>query len=62
MFKAPSESERDAGLWLHVDWNWRAEYPHESVAQETNRGHTINAGMNSFHLVKDCGLKVVMQM
>ncbi len=34
----------------------------ESVARETNRGHTVAAVCNSFHLAKDCGFKVVTHM
>jgi len=35
---------------------------YESVARETNRGHTVAAVCNSFHLAKDCGYKVVSHM
>jgi len=35
---------------------------YESVAQETNRGNTIAAVCNSFHLAKDCGFKVVFHL
>jgi len=35
---------------------------YESVARETNRGHTVAAVSNSFHLAKDCGFKVVTHM
>mmetsp|Transcript_16494 Transcript_16494/g.25648 ORF Transcript_16494/g.25648 Transcript_16494/m.25648 type:complete len:598 (-) Transcript_16494:30-1823(-) len=35
---------------------------YESVARETNRGHTVSAVSNSFHLAKDCGFKVVTHM
>ena len=35
---------------------------YESVARETNRGHTVKAVVNSFHLAKDCGFKVVSHM
>eukprot|EP00588_Corethron_pennatum_P004021 CAMPEP_0194294728 /NCGR_PEP_ID=MMETSP0169-20130528/51473_1 /TAXON_ID=218684 /ORGANISM="Corethron pennatum, Strain L29A3" /LENGTH=563 /DNA_ID=CAMNT_0039043673 /DNA_START=213 /DNA_END=1904 /DNA_ORIENTATION=+ len=35
---------------------------YESVAKETNRGHTVAAVVNSFHLAKDCGFKVVSHM
>ena len=35
---------------------------YESVARETNRGHTVAAVCNSFHLAKDCGFKVVTHM
>ena len=35
---------------------------HKSVARETNRGHTVAAVCNSFHLAKDCGFKVVTHM
>ncbi|KAL7536105.1 hypothetical protein ACHAXR_010180 [Thalassiosira sp. AJA248-18] len=35
---------------------------YESVARETNRGHTVSAVANSFHLAKDCGFKVVTHM
>lgn len=35
---------------------------YESVARETNRGHTVSAVANSFHLSKDCGFKVVTHM
>jgi elongator complex protein 3 len=34
----------------------------ESVALETNRGHTVAAVGHSFHLAKDCGFKVVSHM
>mmetsp|Transcript_10679 Transcript_10679/g.13511 ORF Transcript_10679/g.13511 Transcript_10679/m.13511 type:complete len:554 (+) Transcript_10679:147-1808(+) len=35
---------------------------YESVARETNRGHTVSAVCNSFQLSKDCGFKVVTHM
>uniref|UniRef100_A0A7S2JZS3 Elongator complex protein 3 n=2 Tax=Leptocylindrus danicus TaxID=163516 RepID=A0A7S2JZS3_9STRA len=35
---------------------------YESVARETNRGHTVAAVCNSFHLAKDCGYKVISHM
>jgi elongator complex protein 3 len=35
---------------------------YESVARETNRGHTVAAVCHSFHLAKDCGFKVVTHM
>jgi elongator complex protein 3 len=35
---------------------------YESVARETNRGHTVSAVTSSFHLAKDCGFKVVTHM
>lgn len=35
---------------------------YESVARETNRGHTVSAVANSFQLAKDCGFKVVTHM
>jgi elongator complex protein 3 len=35
---------------------------YESVARETNRGHTVSAVVNSFRLAKDCGFKVVTHM
>lgn len=35
---------------------------YESIARETNRGHTINAVCHSFQLAKDCGFKIVTHM
>ena len=35
---------------------------YESVARETNRGHTVAAVCHSFHLAKDCGYKIVTHM
>jgi elongator complex protein 3 len=35
---------------------------YESVARETNRGHTVVAVCHSFSLAKDCGFKVVTHM
>jgi len=35
---------------------------YESVARETNRGHTVGAVCHSFHLAKDCGYKVISHM
>jgi len=35
---------------------------YEDVARDTNRGHTVAAVSNSFHLAKDCGFKVVSHM
>lgn len=35
---------------------------YEDVARDTNRGHTVAAVCNSFHLAKDCGFKVVTHM
>jgi elongator complex protein 3 len=34
----------------------------EDIARDTNRGHTVSAVCNSFHLAKDCGFKVVTHM
>jgi elongator complex protein 3 len=31
---------------------------YEDVARDSNRGHTVRAVMESFHLAKDCGFKV----
>ncbi|XP_006884991.1 PREDICTED: elongator complex protein 3 [Elephantulus edwardii] len=35
---------------------------YEDVARDTNRGHTVKAVSESFHLAKDCGFKVVAHM
>ncbi len=35
---------------------------YEDVARDTNRGHTVRAVSESFHLAKDAGLKVVAHM
>jgi len=35
---------------------------YEDVAKDTNRGHTVRAVCESFHLSKDCGFKVVTHM
>ncbi|CAB9516708.1 Elongator complex protein 3 [Seminavis robusta] len=35
---------------------------YESVAKETNRGHTVKSVCHSFQLAKDCGFKVVSHM
>lgn len=35
---------------------------YESIARETNRGHTVAAVCHSFQLAKDCGFKVVTHM
>lgn len=35
---------------------------YEDVARDTNRGHTVGAVCNSFHLAKDCGFKIVSHM
>lgn len=35
---------------------------YESVARETNRGHTVASVCHSFQLAKDCGFKVVSHM
>jgi elongator complex protein 3 len=35
---------------------------YESVARETNRGHTVAAVTHSFQLAKECGFKVVSHM
>jgi elongator complex protein 3 len=35
---------------------------YESVARETNRGHTVAAVSHSFQLAKDCGFKIVSHM
>ncbi|KAM5307278.1 elongator complex protein 3 [Glossophaga mutica] len=35
---------------------------YEDVARDTNRGHTVKAVCESFHLAKDCGFKVVAHM
>ncbi len=35
---------------------------YEDVARDTNRGHTVRAVTESFHLAKDAGFKVVAHM
>ncbi|KAI8866001.1 elongator complex protein 3 [Ramicandelaber brevisporus] len=35
---------------------------YEDVARDTNRGHTVKAVCESFHLAKDCGFKIVAHM
>ena len=35
---------------------------YEDVARDTNRGHTVRAVSESFHLSKDAGFKVVAHM
>merc|ERR1712168_770526 len=35
---------------------------YEDVARDTNRGHTVRAVSESFHLGKDCGYKVIAHM
>ncbi len=35
---------------------------YEDVARDTNRGHTVKAVCESFHLAKDAGFKVVAHM
>eukprot|EP00026_Physarum_polycephalum_P005120 Phypoly_transcript_05148.p1 GENE.Phypoly_transcript_05148~~Phypoly_transcript_05148.p1 ORF type:complete len:465 (+),score=32.33 Phypoly_transcript_05148:479-1873(+) len=35
---------------------------YEDVARDSNRGHTVRSVMESFHLAKDCGFKVVSHM
>jgi elongator complex protein 3 len=35
---------------------------YEDVARDTNRGHTVRAVSESFHLAKDAGFKVVSHM
>ena len=35
---------------------------YEDVARDTNRGHTVHAVCDSFHLAKDAGFKVVAHM
>lgn len=35
---------------------------YESIARETNRGHTIASVIHSFQLAKDCGYKIVSHM
>lgn len=35
---------------------------YEDVARDTNRGHTVRAVSESFHLAKDAGFKVVAHM
>lgn len=35
---------------------------YEDVARDTNRGHTVRAVCESFHLAKDAGFKVVAHM
>ena len=35
---------------------------YEDIARDTNRGHTVAAVCNSFHLAKDCGYKVISHM
>lgn len=35
---------------------------YEDVARDTNRGHTVQATCESFHLAKDAGFKVVSHM
>lgn len=35
---------------------------YEDIAKNTNRGHTVQACCDTFHLAKDCGFKVVTHM
>ena len=35
---------------------------YEDVARDTNRGHTVKAVCESFHLSKDAGFKIVAHM
>lgn len=35
---------------------------YEDVARDTNRGHTVKAVTESFHMAKDAGFKVVTHM
>jgi elongator complex protein 3 len=35
---------------------------YEDVARDTNRGHTVSAVLQSFHLAKDCGFKIIAHM
>jgi len=35
---------------------------YEDIARDTNRGHTVKAVMECFHLAKDAGFKVVTHM
>merc|ERR1719378_147780 len=35
---------------------------YEDIARDTNRGHTVRAVLESFHLAKDAGFKVVAHM
>ncbi|OQR72902.1 elongator complex protein 3-like [Tropilaelaps mercedesae] len=35
---------------------------YEDVARDTNRGHTVRAVCETFHMAKDCGFKVVTHM
>ena len=35
---------------------------YEDVARDTNRGHTVRAVCESFHLAKDCGFKIIAHM
>lgn len=35
---------------------------YEDVARDTNRGHTVQAVCETFHIAKDCGFKVVTHM
>eukprot|EP00698_Gefionella_okellyi_P003595 TRINITY_DN13379_c0_g1_i1.p1 TRINITY_DN13379_c0_g1~~TRINITY_DN13379_c0_g1_i1.p1 ORF type:complete len:539 (+),score=109.94 TRINITY_DN13379_c0_g1_i1:80-1696(+) len=35
---------------------------YEDIARDSNRGHTVKAVCESFHLAKDCGFKVVSHM
>ncbi len=35
---------------------------YEDVARDTNRGHTVKAVTESFHLSKDAGFKIVAHM
>ncbi|GJN88648.1 hypothetical protein Rhopal_001614-T1 [Rhodotorula paludigena] len=40
----------------------RLESCYEDVARDTNRGHTVQATCESFHMAKDAGFKVVSHM
>lgn len=35
---------------------------YEDVARDTNRGHTVKAVTECFHLAKDCGFKIVAHL
>lgn len=50
-----------------IDWNSfhrqiGVQSVYEDVARDTNRGHTVRATCESFHMSKDAGFKVVSHM
>lgn len=57
-----NSSPRLSNLTIYAFSQIGVQSVYEDVARDTNRGHTVQATCESFHLAKDAGFKVVSHM